>query len=80
MNSAAPTRRAGACTLGVIAFLAVSASAGPQRDAPSGRPTFEAATVKLAAPDAMRNRVLPSGPTRMRIPGMTLSAQLPAAN
>lgn len=33
---------------------------------------FEAATVKLARPDAVRNRVVPSGPDQLSIPAMTV--------
>jgi uncharacterized protein (TIGR03435 family) len=45
-----------------IAAVAVSAAAGPEAQAPAeGRPAFEAATVKLASPDALF------------IPSMTLS-------
>lgn len=36
------------------------------------QPRFEVATVKLAAPNAPRNRVMPSAPDRLSIPGMTL--------
>ena len=34
--------------------------------------SFEVATVKLAAPDALRNRVMPSGPDRLVIPSMNV--------
>ena len=37
------------------------------------RPAFEAATVKLAAPDAIRNQIQPTSPNRLLIPGMTLT-------
>jgi uncharacterized protein (TIGR03435 family) len=61
------------CSLAVFAFLAVSAHADPQSGTPADkRPAFEAATIKLAAPDAVRNRVMPSGPNRLNIPSMTL--------
>src|SRR6185436_10499666 len=33
---------------------------------------FEVATVKLAAPNAVRNRVMPSSPDRLSIPGMNV--------
>jgi len=36
-------------------------------------PEFEVATIKLAAPDAVRNRVMPSSPDRLSIPSMTLT-------
>src|SRR5690242_18359674 len=35
-------------------------------------PKFEVATIKLAAPDAVRNRVMPSSPDRLSIPGMNV--------
>jgi uncharacterized protein (TIGR03435 family) len=61
------------CIAAAFAIFAVSAAADPQGNAPAERrPAFEAATIKLAAPDAVRNRVMPSGPTRMNIPSMTL--------
>ena len=71
------TRRwaAGGLTAAAIALVAASAAADPQRDTPAeGRLAFEAATVKLAAPDAVRNRVMPTSPNRLYIPGMTLRA------
>jgi uncharacterized protein (TIGR03435 family) len=46
-----------------------------QREAPAEtRSAFQAAAIKLAAPDAVRNQVMPSGPNRLRIPNMTLTA------
>jgi uncharacterized protein (TIGR03435 family) len=36
-------------------------------------PKFEVATVKPAAPDAVRNRVMPSSPDRLSIPSMSLT-------
>lgn len=36
-------------------------------------PKFEVATIKLAAPDAVRNRMMPSSPDRLSIPSMTLT-------
>ncbi len=36
-------------------------------------PRFEVATVRIAAPDAPRNRVMPSSPDRLLIPGMNLT-------
>jgi len=35
-------------------------------------PRFEVAAIKLAAPDAIRNRVTPSSPDRLSIPAMTV--------
>jgi len=62
-------------TAAAIALLAVSAAADPQREAPAdGRLAFEAATIKLAAPDAVRNQSIPTSPNRLYIPGMTLTA------
>jgi uncharacterized protein (TIGR03435 family) len=56
----------------VIAVLSVSAAAA-QQSAPAGEKlAFEAATIKLAAPDAIRNRVMPTGPSRLSIPSMSL--------
>lgn len=75
--SARVTRRgaAGVFTAAAIALVAPSAAADPQRATPSeGRLSFEAATIKLAAPDAVRNRVMPTSPNRLYIPGMTLMA------
>ena len=57
----------------VIAVLAVHAGADPQREAlAEGRLTFEAATIKRAAPDAVRNRVMPTSSNRLFIPSMSL--------
>ena len=54
----------------LIALLALPAVApGQVGDA---RPSFEAATIKPAAPDAIRNRVMPSAPNRLYIPSMSL--------
>lgn len=65
---------------GAIALAAAAAAAGPQGETSAGgRLAFEAATVKLAAPDAVRNRVMPSSPNRLSIPGMTLRALIYAA-
>jgi uncharacterized protein (TIGR03435 family) len=61
--------------LAAIALMTASAAANPQRDPPAeGRLAFEAATIKLAAPDAVRNQVMPTAPNRLRIPSMTLTA------
>ena len=62
----------------LIALLTVSVAADPQRE-PETRLSFEAATVKPAAPDALRNQVVPAGPNRLYIPGMTLRALIYAA-
>ena len=62
-------------TAAAIALIAVSAAADPQRETPAeGRLAFEAATIKLAAPDAIRNQSIPTSPNRLYIPGMTLTA------
>lgn len=55
----------------LLVFCATGAFAQQLPD--KTRPAFEAATIKLAAPDAVRNRVMPSGPNRLRIPSMTLT-------
>jgi uncharacterized protein (TIGR03435 family) len=56
------------------------AAVAPQLKPPAeGRLAFEAATVKLAPPDAERNRLIPTGPNRLFIPGMTLTALIYAA-
>jgi uncharacterized protein (TIGR03435 family) len=45
----------------------------PDREAVvSGKLAFEVATIKLAAPDAVGNRVVPASPNRVSIPSMTL--------
>ena len=63
-----------------IALVAASAAADPQRETPAeGRLAFEAATIKLAAPDAVRNLVMPTSPNRLNIPSMTLTALIYAA-
>jgi uncharacterized protein (TIGR03435 family) len=80
------TRSAVLAAVGIAALAAPidPASSPPlhaqSRPAPSdgetatdGRPSFEAATIKVAAPDAVPNQVIPSGPGRLRIPSMTLS-------
>src|SRR5687767_14617405 len=62
-------------TAAAIVLVAASAAAGPQPDtATASRPAFEAASIKLAAPDAERNRVIQSSPNRLFIPSMTLAA------
>jgi len=62
-----------------IALVVASAAAAPQRGTPAeGKLAFEAATVKLAAPDAVRNQVA-TLPNRLSIASMTLSALIYAA-
>ena len=55
-----------------VALLAVSAGADQRATTADARLAFEAATVKLAAPDAERNRMIPS-PNRLYVPSMTLT-------
>src|SRR5688572_13697840 len=60
----------------VVAALSSAALRGspPQRETSAeGRLAFEAATIKLAAPDAVRNQVMPTSPNRLSIPSMTLT-------
>jgi uncharacterized protein (TIGR03435 family) len=65
----------GVFTVAAVALVTASAVANPQREtAAEGRLVFEAATIKLAAPDAVRNQVIPRSPNRLYIPGMTLTA------
>lgn len=61
-------------TLITIATLAAAVPQviAQQTPAAGGKPRFEAATIKLAAPDAVRNVVMPTA-NRMRIPSMTLT-------
>ena len=40
---------------------------------------FEAASIRLAAPDAVRNQVMQTSPNRLQIPSMTLTALIYAA-
>lgn len=40
---------------------------------------FEVASIRLAAPDAVRNQVMQTSPNRLRIPSMTLTALIYAA-
>jgi uncharacterized protein (TIGR03435 family) len=61
--------------LAAIALLVVSTAAAPQREPlPEGKLAFEAATIKLAAPDAVRNQVMATATNRFSIPSMTLTA------
>ena len=66
---------AGVFAVAGMALVAVSAAADPQRETSAeGRLAFEAATIKLAAPDAVRNQITPTSPNRLYIPNMTLTA------
>jgi uncharacterized protein (TIGR03435 family) len=65
------TSAAGAVALGLVVTLTAAA---PQRGTPGeGKLAFEAATVKLAAPNAVRNQVA-TLPNRLSIASMTLTA------
>lgn len=88
----APARLEYGWTAGAAAVLAVAilASSGAtaqqgdtaqQEDPASKRPAFEVATVKLAAPDAVRVVTLPppAAPNRLVIPSMTLVTMTYAA-
>jgi uncharacterized protein (TIGR03435 family) len=71
---------AGVFTVAAIALVTASAVADPQRETSAeGRLAFEAAIIKLAAPDAVRNQVMPTSPNHLRIPSMTLTALIYAA-
>jgi uncharacterized protein (TIGR03435 family) len=74
MNPASPHRRtATIATVAVIVAFAVGTRVNARQETPAERRlAFEAATIKLAAPDAVRNRVMPSAPNRLNIPSMTL--------
>lgn len=71
----------GVSTAVVIAILAGPAGTHAQREAPADKRTaFEAATVKLAAPGAVRNLVMPpASPNRLYIPSMTLGTLIYSA-
>ena len=58
-----------------IAFgTIVTAAAAPARQTSSlPKPAFEAATIKLAAPDAVPNRMTSPSPNRLSIASMTLT-------
>jgi uncharacterized protein (TIGR03435 family) len=57
-----------------ITFGTVVAAAAPARQTSSPpKPAFEAATIKLAAPDAVPNRMTSSSPNRLSIASMTLT-------
>jgi len=63
-----------------VALVAAAAAAHPQRERPAeARLAFEAATIKLAAPDAVRTLVMPASPNRLYIPSMTLTVLIYAA-
>ena len=81
MNACVSRRRtAGVFTVAAIALVTASVAADPQRETSAERRlAFEAATIKLAAPDAVRNRVMPTSPNRLSIPSMTLTALIYAA-
>jgi hypothetical protein len=67
-------------TAAAIVLVAASAGAERQPQAPAERRlAFEAATVKLAATDAVRNQVVPTSPNRLYIPSMTLTWLIYAA-
>jgi uncharacterized protein (TIGR03435 family) len=60
--------------IATVGLRAPAVCAAPQAPpAADGRLTFDAATIKLAAPGAVRNRMIPAGPNRIRIPSMTLT-------
>jgi uncharacterized protein (TIGR03435 family) len=65
----------------VIAILSAAAGIAAQRAAPTDdRPAFEAATVKLAAPDAVRAVTMPpASPNRLFVPSMTLATLIYSA-
>ena len=57
-----------------ITFGTVVAAAPPARQTSSPpQPAFEAATIKLAAPDAVPNRMTSPSPNRLSIASMTLT-------
>ena len=76
MKACASGRRtAGVFTVAAIALVTTSVAADPQRETSAERRlAFEAATIKLAAPDAVRNWVMPTSPNRLNIRNMTLTA------
>ena len=75
MKACASRRRtAGVFTVAAIALVTTSVAADPQRETSAEtRPAFEAATIKLAAPNDVRNWVMPTSPNRLYIPSMTLT-------
>jgi uncharacterized protein (TIGR03435 family) len=67
-------------TVAAIALVTAAVAANVQRETSAeARMAFEAATIKLAAPDAVRNQVMQTSPNRLRIPSMTLTALIYAA-
>ena len=79
MSQKLSTTRRLAAAIATVALVAASATAGAQQRPAESRPAFEVATIKLAAPDAARNRVLQPSPNRLSIPSMTLTALVYAA-
>lgn len=83
MNPNTRVRPCGAAwvlTATVMALLSAVAAGSPrQTTAADGRLRFEAATIRPAAADAVRNRLIPVSPNRLYIPGMTLTALVYAA-
>ena len=74
MARAARRYRAGVFTVAAFALLTVSVATESQREAATDpRLTFDAATIKPAAPNAVRNRIMPTGRNRLSIPSMTLT-------
>ena len=70
---AASSRSLASRAAAAITLLATSlANAQPQAVPAGAEPAFEVATVKPAAPDAIRNRVVPAGPERLVIPAMSV--------
>lgn len=63
-----------------IFFLAIPLSFPRLAAQITGKPTFEVATIKLAAPNAVpKNQTVRVSPTRLSIPSMTLSSLIYAA-
>ena len=56
----------------VVASALLTCPAAAFAQSADGRPAFEAATIKPASPDAVRNRVMPSAANRLYIPSMSL--------
>lgn len=67
------TRRRTRSTGAAIALAAAVAAATPVRQVAGQNPAFEAATIKLAAPDAVPNRMTSPSPNRLSIGSMTLT-------
>ena len=80
LNACAAHRWSALVFTAAIAFVASIAAADPQRETPADeRRSFEAATIRLAAPAAERNRIITASPNRLYIPSMTLTALIYAA-